>query len=191
MTYQELQDEIQAAKDRHYREDLVLPPLVDTNQVNIETQLIDNLILIRTQKYNTVLLQLAIMRKFLLEEKTTTMHDLWYSEQETMKYLAQVFEDDPLAILHLRNVSPSMFRSLNKGKKKALLKNQKRQLEIHEAKEDTTERTGKKRRINDHQETQEYIGAFLDEEIEFQNGLWNFGEGSGSNLENVPSIEMP
>ena len=120
-------------------------------------------------------MQFAIMGQYALEQGMDVTPDLWPTELDAMKFVAQLFQHELGAILHLQNVTPGTLRKLSKGKKKSLLKNQKRKLEFMDPNPDETGRSNKRRRLTECEETQEYLTAFLDKEIEFmEDGLLNF-----------------
>src|SRR4051812_928534 len=152
LTYSDILEEVYLAKERHRRNEEIIPSL-DPRR-SLTEQLSVNLQIIQAQKNNPAIMQYAIMGEYAINQGIEVTPDLWPSELEIMKFVARLFEGEYQAILYLRHVTPRMLRTLNKGKRKAMLKAQKRKLEFHEANPDNTGHTNKKRRLTEKEETQ-------------------------------------
>jgi hypothetical protein len=176
-------DEIALAKEAYRRKDPVVPS-IDRSQ-DLYDQLCSNLGLIQSQKYNAILYQYALIGDYLIKNNMSHVQGMFPEESDTLKSVAQVFEGEFGAIYHLRGIKPSDFKRLRKGKRKQLIDHQKRKLTLVCGTEDQTERKGKRRRVEESEETGEYLKAWYNGEIEFgKEGLWQYhNSSSGTNFD--------
>jgi hypothetical protein len=178
----EIKEEVEAAKERFRKREPVIP--VINPREPIAEQLLDNLTIIKAQQKNVIIMQYAIIGEMLSSEATPIDSGMWSSEEDLMKFIAEIFKGEFESILHLRNMTPSSFKKLQGSDRKILLNSQKRKLKLegHDPKELPR---NKKRRISD-AETTDTFQEWLDGNLEFLDGLLAPVEGSGTDLISAP-----
>ena len=174
----DIQEEVELAKER-FRKGEPAIPIIDPREPIVD-QLIENLTIIKAQQKNVIIMQYAIIGEMLLSRATSLPSGMWSSEEDLMKFIAEVFKGEFESILYLRNMTPSSFKKLQERERKELLKSQKRKLKLegHDPKELPR---NKKRRISD-ADTTDTFQEWLDGNLEFLDGLLAPVEGSGTDL---------
>jgi hypothetical protein len=186
-TCQEIQGEIDLSKERFRRQDPLLPPLVPDDM--IEEQLINNLILVDAQKKNQTLLHYAMIGEFIKKDlvNVALLPKKWSGDIEVMKLLAEIYDGELGAILHLRNVNPRSLKTFSRKIHRTIIKSQKRKLKL-EGHEPVVLKSNKKRKISDASEGDTF-NAWLEGKVEFLDGILSPVQDSGTNL-SVPAPDV-
>src|SRR5437588_9649830 len=102
LTIKEIQKEIKEAKERFRRKDPVIPLLnLKDPDKSILEQLIDNLILVKSQEKNVAITQYYYLGELLNEGHYKMPPGQWTQEESIMRFIAELFKREPEAILHL------------------------------------------------------------------------------------------
>jgi hypothetical protein len=102
LTVKEIQKEIEEAKERFRRKDPVIPSLnLEDPDRSIPEQLIDNLILVKSQEKNVAMTQYYHLGELLNEGHYKLPPGQWTQEEPVMRFIAELFKGEPEVILHL------------------------------------------------------------------------------------------
>jgi hypothetical protein len=170
LTVKEIQKEIEEAKERFRRKDPIIPSLnLEDPDKSILEQLIDNLILVKSQEKNVAMTQYYHLGKLLNEGHYKMPPGQWTQEEPIMRFIAELFKGELEAILHLRNIRPRSLKKLERKKRKVVLAAQKPKLKLEEHPPSEPKKT-KKRKIND-VEPKDLFEAWLNGEVDFLEGI--------------------
>ena len=134
---------------------------------SILEQLIDNLILVKSQEKNVAMTQYYYLGELLNEGHYKIPPGQWTQEEPIMRFIAELFKGEPEAILHLRNIRPRSLKKLERKERKVVLMAQK-----HKSKKPTPPelKKNKKQKIND-VESEDLFEKWLNGEVDFLEGI--------------------
>ena len=145
---------------------------------NLYTQLKDNLQKADSFRHNFKIHQMALVG-WCIEQDPSRKQDFEEKHVQAFLLLNKLFPE-PAAIMHLKEVQPGNFY-IKKKYVEYILNSQKRKLDLVCNKKDKSKRGGKRRKVTEGEETQEYFEAWMNDEIVTgSDGLWEYNNGESS-----------